>query len=118
MSCGWLRWVQLGLYAGPVRLASHRTPFSGPSEEDEPATVSNEGAASWEIVLETIDSTEVAVVKSLFDAAGIPYLIRGEDQFDAFRGAFRGTVFSPAARPATFLVPPDVAEDARALLKH
>jgi hypothetical protein len=73
---------------------------------------------SLEIVLETIDMAEVAVVKSLLDAAGIPYLTRGEDQYDAFRGAFRGTVFSPAARPVTFLVPADLAEDARALLKQ
>lgn len=79
--------------------------------------MSNEGDASWEIVLETMDSAEVAVVKSLFDAAGIPYLTRGDNEFDAFRGAFRGTVFSPSARPVTFLVPPDMAEDARVLLR-
>ena len=79
--------------------------------------MSDAGDESWEIVLETIDSAEVAVVKSLLDSVGIPYVIRGEDQFDAFRGAFRGTVFNPSARPATFLVPADMAEDARALLR-
>lgn len=79
--------------------------------------MNNEGDESWEIVLETIDAAEVAVVKSLLDAAGLPYVTRGEDQFDAFRGAFRGTVFSPAARPVTFLVPADMAEDARLLLQ-
>jgi len=73
---------------------------------------------SLEVVLETIDPTEVAVVKSLLDAAGIPYLTRGEDPFDAFRGAFRGTVFAPAGRPVTFLVPADMAEDARLLLQQ
>jgi len=70
-----------------------------------------------EIVLETIDSTEVAVIKSLLDGAGIPYLTRGEDQYDAFRGAFRGTVFNPNGRPVAFLVPASMVEEARILLK-
>ena len=48
---------------------------------------------SLEVVLETMDATEAAVVKSLLEGAGIPYLTRGEDAYDAFRGAFRGTVF-------------------------
>jgi hypothetical protein len=33
-----------------------------------------------EIVLETMEATQVVVVKSLLEAAGIPYLTRGEDQ--------------------------------------
>jgi len=70
-----------------------------------------------EIVLETIDSTEVAVVKSLLEAAGIPYLTRGEDQYDAFRGAFRGTVFSSHGRPVAFSVPASMAKEARLLLE-
>jgi len=71
-----------------------------------------------EIVLETIDPTEVAIVKSLLEAAGIPYLTRGEDQYDAFRGAFRGTVFSSHGRPVTFLVPSSMAVEARLLLQQ
>ena len=71
-----------------------------------------------EIVLETIDAAEVVIVKSLLEAAGIPYLTRGEDQYDAFRGAFRGTVFNPNGRPVVFLVPAIVAEDARLLLQQ
>jgi len=74
-------------------------------------------AESLEVVLETIDSTEVAIVKSLLESAGIPYLTRGEDQYDAFRGAFRGTVFSPLGRPVAFLVPASVANEARLLLQ-
>ena len=70
-----------------------------------------------EIVLETIDAAEVVIVKSLLEAAGIPYLTRGEDQYDAFRGAFRGTVFSSRGRPVTFLVPVSMAEEARLLLQ-
>jgi len=60
---------------------------------------------------------EVAVIKSLLDGAGIPYLTRGEDQYDAFRGAFRGTVFNPNGRPVAFLVPASMVEEARILLK-
>ena len=71
-----------------------------------------------EVVLETIDATEVAVVKTLFEEAGIPYLTRGEDQYDAFRGAFRGTVFNPRGRPVAFLVPAGMAADARLLLRR
>ena len=71
-----------------------------------------------EKVFETADPTEVAVVKTLLDGAAIPYLTRGEDQYDAFRGAFRGTVFNPRGRPVIFLVPADLAEDARLLLQE
>ena len=71
-----------------------------------------------EVVAETIVPAEVAIIKSLLEAADIPYLTRGEDQYDAFRGAFRGTVFSPRGRPVTFLVPSSKAEEARLLLQE
>ena len=71
---------------------------------------------SLEVVLETMDAVEVAIVKSLLEGAGIPYLTRSEDQYDAFRGAFRGTVFSPHGRPVAFLVPASIAEEVRLLL--
>jgi len=71
-----------------------------------------------EVVFETIDLTEAVIVKSLLEAAGIRYLTRGEDQFDAFRGLFRGTVFSPRGRPVAFLVPASMAEEARLLLQQ
>jgi len=44
-------------------------------------------------------------------------LTRGEDQYDAFRGAFRGTVFNPNGRPVAFLVPASMVQEARILLK-
>ena len=72
---------------------------------------------SLEVVLETVDPTEVAIIKSLFEGTNIPYLTRGEDQYDAFRGAFRGTVFNPSGRPVAFLVPASMAEEARLLLQ-
>ena len=69
-------------------------------------------------VFETVDPTEVVVVKSLLEAADIPYLTRGEDLYDAFRGAFRGTVFSPHGRPVVILVPASKVNEARLLLKE
>lgn len=68
-------------------------------------------------VLETIDPAHAIVIGSLLDAAGIPYLTRGEDAYDAFRGAFRGTVFGSRGRPIVFLVHADRAEEAAALLE-
>ncbi len=72
---------------------------------------------SLEIVFETVHSTEVAIIKSMLEGAGIPFLTRGEDEYDAFRGAFRGTVFNPGGRPVVFLVPASMAEEARLLLE-
>ena len=77
-----------------------------------------QNAESLEVILETIDPTEVVIVKSLLEAAGIPYLTRGEDQYDPFRGAFRGTVFSPLGRPVVFLVPASKAKEARLVLQR
>jgi hypothetical protein len=71
----------------------------------------------FEIVLETIDPTEAAIIKSLLETAGIPYLVRGEDLYDAFRGAFRGTVFSSQGRPVIFLVPASLVSEARMVLQ-
>ena len=70
-----------------------------------------------EVVFETVDPTEVAIIKSMLEGAGIPFLTRGEDEYDAFRGAFRGTVFNPGGRPVAFLVPASMAEEARMLLE-
>jgi hypothetical protein len=71
----------------------------------------------FEILLETIDLTEAAIVKSLLEAAGIPYLVRGEDRYDAFRGIFRGTVISSRGRPVIFLVPASMVSEARMVLQ-
>jgi len=73
---------------------------------------------SLEVVLETMNAAEVAIIKSLLEAVGIPYLTRGEDQYDAFRGAFRGTVFNPLGRPVAFVVPASMAEETRLLLQR
>jgi hypothetical protein len=70
----------------------------------------------FEVVLETVDSTEVVVVKSLLEAAEIPFITRGEDEYDGFRGALRADLFSSRGRPVVILVPASVAKDALALL--
>ncbi len=70
-----------------------------------------------EPVIESADTTEIAVIKTVLDAAGIPYIAQGEDHFGAFRGAFvGGSIFNPRARGVIFTVPARMAEEARALL--
>ena len=69
-----------------------------------------------EVVFETIDPAELAIVKSLLESSDDPFLIRGEDEYDAFRGALRGTFYNPRGRPVEFLVPADMADDVRRLL--
>jgi hypothetical protein len=76
-----------------------------------------QGEEPLEVILETIDPTEVVVVKSLLEDACIPYVTKGEDRYDPFCGAFRGTIFSSRGRPVTFLVPSSVANEARLLLQ-
>lgn len=70
------------------------------------------------IVFETLDPAVVPIVKSLLEGADIPFVTRGEDEYDAFRGAFRGTVFDPHGRPVTFLTTADDAEDAGRILRE
>jgi hypothetical protein len=76
-----------------------------------------ENDEALEVVFETIDPAEVAIIKSLLDSADILYMTRGEDQYDAFRGAFRGTVFNPSGRPVEFLVRASAADEVRLLLE-
>ena len=100
---------------------SHLVPMLEPAEEEDglpdyppkpPVAVDEE----MEPVFETFDLTEVAVIKSLFDGAAIPYLAQHEEMYDAFRGMFSATVFNPLGRPVVFLVPARMAEEARQLL--
>jgi len=72
-----------------------------------------------EPVIEAADPTEVAVIKSVLDAASIPYTTRGEDQFNAFRGTFAGgSIFNPGFRGVVFSVPSRMADEARILLEE
>jgi hypothetical protein len=72
----------------------------------------------FEPVFESWDPTEVPVVKSMLDAAGIPYLTRGEEQFDALRGGRSAMRFNPRGGSVFFWVPTHLADDARALLEE
>ena len=70
-----------------------------------------------EPVIEASDLTEVTVIKSLLDGAGIPYLALGEERFDAFRRLFAGgSIFNPRSRAVIFVVPARMVEEARQLL--
>ncbi|HSL19664.1 MAG TPA: hypothetical protein VLB51_17295 [Methylomirabilota bacterium] len=70
-----------------------------------------------EPVIEATDPTEVPIIRGMLDAAGIPYLTRGEDALTAFPGTFAGaSIFNPRARGVVFVVPSRMADEARALL--
>ena len=95
-------------------------PPIGPTREDghppKPRVADDE---AMEPVIESTDLTEIAVIKSVLDGAGVPYLAHGEQRFGAFRGAFvSGSIFNPGSRGVIFTVPSRMAEEARALLEE
>ena len=68
-------------------------------------------------VLRTSDNNLMPVVKSVLDAAGIPYLVQGDEAMGLLPlGPFGGGVFSRVLG-ASVLVPADRADEARALLE-
>lgn len=72
-----------------------------------------------EAVIETDDPTEVTIIKSILDGAGIPFVTRGESRFGAFRGAYvSGSIFNPQGRGVIFAVPNRMADEARHLLEE
>jgi hypothetical protein len=72
-----------------------------------------------EPVIEANDLTEVAIIKSILEGAGIPFVTQGENQFSAFRGSFAGgSIFNPRSRGVVFTVPARMAEEARMLLEE
>jgi hypothetical protein len=84
-------------------------------EQVEP--VSGGGDEPFEPVFETSDPAEVPVVKTVLDAAEIPYLVDGDNDWDALRGGLSPFRFSRDAPRIVFSVPPALAEEARALLQ-
>jgi hypothetical protein len=70
-----------------------------------------------EPVFETSDSTEVVVVKGLLESEGIPYVTTGSQNFDAFRGWISPKPYSQGARTTFFMVPTQLADTVRELLK-
>jgi hypothetical protein len=80
-------------------------------------TAGTEQDAELVAVLRTSDSNLMPVVKSVLDAAGIPYLVQGDEAMGLLPlGPFGGGVFS-GVLGASVLVPRDRAEEARELLE-
>ena len=67
-------------------------------------------------VLSTGDAGLIALAKSLLDAEGIEYLVRGEGLQDLFGGGRLGAGYSILVGPAEFIVRENDAERARELL--
>lgn len=92
---------------------------AAPGSDDGPRKPRVGNDEAMEPVIEATDLTEVAVIKSVLDAAGIPYLAHGEQRFGAFRGAFvSGSILNPRSRGVVFTVPSRMAEEARVLLEE
>ena len=82
----------------------------------EPADRTDEDAEMI-AVLRTSDSNLMPVVKSVLDAAGIPYVVQGDEAMGLLPlGPFGGGVFSRVLG-ASVLVPADRAEEALELLE-
>ena len=98
-------------------LVARRPADAEPAEDGLPAKPRVGDDEVMEPVVEASDLAEIAVIKSLLDGAGIPYLALGEERFDAFRRLFAGgSLFNPRSRGVVFVVPERMAEEARALL--
>ncbi len=69
-----------------------------------------------EPVFESWDPSEVTVVKTLLDSAGIPYATLGAESFDTFHGGRSPMKFNPTSGSVFFLVPKGIADRARELL--
>jgi hypothetical protein len=67
-------------------------------------------------VLETSDPAELEIVTSILTGAEIPFLVRGHEQYKAFRGGHAAFRFNPRAGALVILVPAERAEEARILL--
>ena len=73
-------------------------------------------AEGWVKVFETSESDLIPVIRSLLDAAEIPYRTDGRAMMSLFPSAFLGELFRPSAE-IKFRVPESRAEEARALLE-
>lgn len=95
-----------------------RLPNDAASGDAGTSTTANHGDAELVVVHASSDPSEIPIVRSLLEAAGIPCLTRGEEGFDSFRGARSAFRYNPRAGEVVFLVPADLADDARALLRQ
>lgn len=98
-------------------LVAQRPDTGARTDDRDPAKPRVADDEEMEPVIEASDMTEITVIKSLLDGAGIPYLALGEERFDAFRRLFAGgSLFNPRSRTVIFVVPARMADEARQLL--
>jgi hypothetical protein len=69
------------------------------------------------VLLKTPDVGKLAIVKSLLESAGIPYVVQGEDAVSLFPTAYSSGFFNPEAHGAEVLVPGPDVEAARQVLQ-
>ncbi|MGH9380918.1 MAG: putative signal transducing protein [Thermoanaerobaculia bacterium] len=67
-------------------------------------------------VFETSDADTLPVVKSALDAAGIPYLVQGDEAFGLLPAGGVSGFFGKQGLGVAILVPADRADEARELL--
>jgi len=91
-----------------ARLTELAVPATDDAAVDEP----------FEPVFETGNPAEVPIIKSLLGSAEIPYLVDGDTGWDALRGGLTPFRFSHQGPRIVFSVPPERAEEARALLEE
>ncbi len=95
-----------------------RLPDNAAGDDPRPASTSVGADDELIEVFSSSDPSEIPIVKSMLEAAGIPCLIRGEEGFDSFRGSRSAFRYNPRAGAIVFLVPAALADDARALLQQ
>jgi hypothetical protein len=95
-----------------------RLPDNAAGDDPRPASASVGADDELTEVFSSSDPSEIPIVKSMPEAAGIPCLIRGEEGFDSFRGSRSAFRYNPRAGAIVFLVPAALADDARALLQQ
>lgn len=70
----------------------------------------------WTIVHETSELDVLPVIKSLLRGAEIPFQTRGEDLMNLFPSEALNPLYTRHSGEVRVLVPPNLAEEARALL--
>lgn len=76
------------------------------------------GASELEPVFQTDDPAEVPIVRALLESAEIPVHVQGESQWDGFRGGLSAFRFANRGPRILFLVPSQLADEARAMLEQ
>jgi hypothetical protein len=90
--------------------------WSEAAEEGSAAPSAGDTEPQLEAVFSSDDPSEIHVVRSILDGAGIPILTTHDSTSDRVLPGFDPTRFMRGSRGAVFWVPADRAEEARALL--